>query len=176
MISRDMLYSFWTLLMKLARTRKLSVISKMSPYFVNTSNCRSRKLPNVITAFVCFPAGTGGGSETNRVYCRHPQRTVVWAESSSAADRLRYDVYVRFLHSVHVPQPDILRVPHCEQPGPPATGWSGSDGHWMLRHGIHTLLDLQCGKQRLAQREFVITFFPTTIVSMFGISTFTSSE
>lgn len=98
-----------------------------------------------------------------------------WTESSSAADRLRYDVHVRLLHSVHVPQPDLLRVSYCEQPGAPTAGWPGSNGDWVLRHGIHTLLDLQCGKQRVAQREFVITFFPTTIVSMFGISNFSIS-
>jgi hypothetical protein len=90
---------------------------------VNTSDGHLRKLPKMsLPVFVCFPAGTGGESETNRADCRHPQRTVGSAEPSSATDRLRYDVYVRFLHSVHVPEPDIFRVSHGEQPGAPAAG------------------------------------------------------
>jgi len=75
-----------------------------------------------LSAFVCFSAGNGGGPETNRADCRHPQRTVGRTESSSAADRLHYGVHIRFLHSLHVPQPDILRVSHCEQLGAPSAG------------------------------------------------------
>ena len=149
----------------------------MIPYFVNTSDGRLKNCSTTsLSAFVCFPAGTGGGPETNGADCRHTQRTMDWAESSGAADRLRHDVYVRFLHSIYVHQPNILRVSHCEQPSAPAAGWSSPDGHWVLRHGIHTLLDLQCGKQRHAQREFTITFSPTTVLSIFGISAITISE
>ena len=66
-----------------------------------------------------------------------------------------HDVYLWVLHPIHVPQPNVLRVPHHEQPGASTASRPGPHGHRMLRHGIYTVPSLQFSNQGYKRGETI---------------------
>jgi len=108
-------------------------------------------LRNLKPDYICFSLGIRGVVGTLPADHRHSQSALGRAESPGTSDWLRYDIHIRLLHSVHVPESDLLRVSYHEQPGAPAAGRSGANGDRVLCHGVHPLSDLQRGQQRLAR-------------------------